>query len=220
MKTRQALFSLFCASLASAFVVLVPVEVEAKSEKTNWPRIGRHALVVSELIFPDLRVEIYGQQPAQLVYSWPIVWSALRLGFGPNDPCPNRVMRWVKTRRDAEVCQPEWSICLDCPEDRAGYFLVLPFLEAQWVSQIRDVRGLGGVRLSAGHSDHPVGLALEGGALLGTDGHGGFVGGGLSRRLERSGVSASVMGRYVWTDQENRLDFTIDLQVPINWPGL
>ncbi len=92
------------------------------------------------------------------------------------------------------------------------------FLEPQIaLHETTAYRGLTGLR---GFGGLPVGAALglvaEGGGLIGTDGTGGFVGGGLAFAMlfDHNFPYIAVVARHAWTTQGTRVDFAVDVVLP------
>jgi hypothetical protein len=92
-----------------------------------------------------------------------------------------------------------------------------PFLEPQYQRSTDAYRGALGARLLLYPSkeDFTWALITEGGLLAGTDGSGGFVGGGFALGVPDIGVTFGLVGRLVQTSEERRSDFALDLQIPI-----
>ena len=100
--------------------------------------------------------------------------------------------------------------------ERGGVGL-LPFLEPQFRPAGDVVRIAAGTRLTFYSMNRELQLAplLEGGAVAGSDGAGGFAGAGLAIRAPEVGITLGLVGRATWTGDGNRQDIALDLQIPL-----
>lgn len=144
-----------------------------------------------EVAIPDVRLEL-DERGQSTVLSWP---AHLRL-FGAGGIRPTEHTTLAAPRAEATL-----------------------FLEPQLA--FRDVtafRGLAGTRLYGGLPIQAalVGLVAEGGGLLGTDGNGMFVGGGLTFGvlMDRNFPYLALVVRQVWTTHLPRVDFALDVVMP------
>ncbi len=151
-------------------------------------------LIVAELLIPDLRFErSITDAESRTVFSVPLVWHGGNLELG-------------KT---------------------SGGFVFNHFAEVQYQHSQRAVRGLLGERIlfhipRASDADHywPQDTWMpfvEVAGLVGRDGSGVAVGGGLAYGDWQHGVSLfGLVVRYVITGDERRVDFALDFQIPLN----
>lgn len=107
---------------------------------------------------------------------------------------------------------------------RSG-FVFNHFGELQYENSARAVRGLLGERIlfhiprDNGDSYYELNALMpfiEVAGLLGRDGSGAVIGGGLAWGDWEYGVSVGLVARYVITGDERRADFVLDVQVPLN----
>lgn len=145
---------------------------------------------IGELIVPDLRLEL-ASGDKRLVFAVPVAYT---------------------------VASPRIA-------GRFGATLV-GFAEPQLrVTGDTSLRALAGGRLYL-HAHAPLpdvweagsgfGLLVEAGGLVGQDGSGGFAGAGIAYGDLPFGVSIALVSRLALTTEENRVDFALDFQVPLN----
>lgn len=174
------------ATVAAILVVAAPARAEGLDGILG-------PLIVGELLIPDVRYErSLTASENRAVFSVPLVLHGGNLELG-------------KT---------------------SGGFVFNHFAEVQYQHSERTVRGLLGERVlfhipRAGDADHyypqdAVMPFIEVAGLVGRDGSGAVIGGGLAWGDWQFGVTFGVVARYVITGDERRVDFALDFQVPLN----
>ncbi|MGA9520272.1 MAG: hypothetical protein WBV82_02340 [Myxococcaceae bacterium] len=144
-----------------------------------------------EVLIPDLRYEL-SSRPDAWVLSWPVHLRLVDSGG-------------IRQTEHTTLAAPRAELTA--------------FLEPQIaLHETTAYRGLTGLR---GFGGLPVGAALfglvaEGGGLIGTDGTGGFVGGGLAFAMlfDHNFPYIAVVARHAWTTQGTRVDFAVDVVLP------
>jgi hypothetical protein len=145
-----------------------------------------------EVAIPDVRLEVSEARGQNPVLSWPVHLRLFETGG-------------IRQTEHTTLAAPRLESTL--------------FLEPQLaLGDALQYRGILGARLMGGLpiGSALAGLLLEGGGLLGTDGHGGFVGGGLCFALlfDRNFPYVAVVARRTWTAAEARVDFALDFVLP------
>lgn len=141
-----------------------------------------------EVALPDVRLELNEQRPSA-VLSWPAhlrLWDAGGIRYTPHTT-------------------------LAAPRAELTAFLEpqLAFGEPWALRGLAGARVFGGLPLQAGL----VGALLEGGGLVGSDGHGGFVGGGIAigTVFDRNFPMVALVARRTWTTTGPRVDVSLDV---------
>ncbi len=95
-----------------------------------------------------------------------------------------------------------------------------PFIEPQYQPARDALRVGGGLRgvLYSRNEDFQLAPLVEVGALGGSDGSGWFAGAGVGLGNPELGVTFSLVGRAVDTDEERRFSIGFDLQLPLTSP--
>ena len=91
-------------------------------------------------------------------------------------------------------------------------------VEFQYEVTRTEFRGVLGERMLIHGADSDGGFMplLEAGGVVGSDGSGAMVGGGLAWGDGNFGVSIGIVVRFVMTNEEHRADIALDVQVPLN----
>lgn len=146
---------------------------------------------VIEVAIPDVRLELR-EDLQHAVLSWPVHLRLVDAGG-------------IRQTTHTTLAAPRVELTL--------------FLEPQLaLDENNACRGLLGARVFGGL---PIGsgliaLVLEGGGLAGTDGHGGFAGGGLAMGtiFDKNFPYLALVARRVWTTGGARVDFSLDVVLP------
>lgn len=191
------------ATLACGTTVPTPAPDESSSGFGGIDRAAQLILLgyVLEHVSPDLRLEsgVDTSRTQDLVLAWPVnLWWFQVVGprYGRKPP---PVVVNMNVFGEAQLRGDDLDVGF---EKGTGW------------------RGLGGLRFAM-HPKTRFALITEGGALVDRGGTGGFVGGGLAfapvgrDAYEELPWLVAVITRYHWTGGEDRVDVTLDLQLPL-----
>jgi hypothetical protein len=140
---------------------------------------------------------------AKAIFVAELLLPDLRLEWSDFD-VKHGVLSFPLVFRNIKICCDETGVA------------VAPFAEAQyqWANEV--LRFTAGARFTRyGRDFLHVTPIVEGGAIFGEDGAGGFAGVGFGIGNAEIGILMAFVGRRIWTDEANRYDVTFDVQIPL-----
>ena len=140
---------------------------------------------------------------AKAIYVVELLSPDLRLEWSDFD-VKHGVLSFPLVFRNIPICCDETGVA------------VAPFAEVQYQWANEPLRFTAGARFTRYDRDFlHVTPIVEGGAIFGEDGAGGFAGVGFGIGNAEIGILMAFVGRRIWTDEGSRNDLTFDVQIPL-----